>query len=96
MALCPACRTPGAYVGFIAVECPNHECVHFADMPEEVCRDCVQAENSQGQAANLTTPGSGASGLMNQTSPDMPQDQNLSGIQQDADPPYGIPAGDSP
>jgi len=26
---CPACNTPGAYVGFTSVECVNAECEHF-------------------------------------------------------------------
>lgn len=32
---CPACKTPGAYVGFTASECVNPACVHYKAPAEE-------------------------------------------------------------
>lgn len=35
---CPACKTPGAYVGFTASECVNPVCVHYKAPAEEARR----------------------------------------------------------
>jgi hypothetical protein len=43
MALCPVCHTPGAYVGFSAIECRNPDCSHFVLFEEEVCPCCGKA-----------------------------------------------------
>ena len=40
MARCPICQTPGAYVGFSAIECRNLDCAHFVFVEERVCPRC--------------------------------------------------------
>lgn len=40
MANCPACKTPGAYVGFNSVECRNPRCIHFTIEEEDICPCC--------------------------------------------------------
>ena len=52
MALCPVCHTPGAYVGFSAVECRNPDCDHFVLFEEEICPCC-------GKSGHMPEPGSG-------------------------------------
>lgn len=46
--LCPHCKTSGAYVGIVHIECPNRACQHFSEKcitpiicdDEDKCSDC--------------------------------------------------------
>ncbi|HEY3324730.1 MAG TPA: hypothetical protein VGP72_30035 [Planctomycetota bacterium] len=40
MSRCPACKTPGAYIGFTTVECQNPECKHFVPIEKRICPCC--------------------------------------------------------
>ncbi len=48
MALCPVCKTPGAYVGFSSVECRNPRCAHFVIEEEKICPCCgIRGHNQE-------------------------------------------------
>jgi hypothetical protein len=40
MALCPDCKTPGAYIGLNSVECRNPKCKYFRLDPKKTCGCC--------------------------------------------------------
>ena len=45
---CPACKTPGAYVGFNSIECRNPRCVHFTIEEEDICPCCGKKGHTPG------------------------------------------------
>lgn len=45
---CPACNTPGAYIGFNSIECRNPRCAYFTIEEEDVCPCCGKKGHTPG------------------------------------------------